>query len=422
MGLWSRLKGLFGPDPPPQDALLRTSDAPPPPVSVPAATEKNAPRPEKKPEDPLGLLRRMAPEQAVREALSRVERTTSALEAQALARWLRENARSEALPGPVKVELAEWFLARAELPLARSMLAQVASGPLGHAAPAMLRLGDLCAQEGDDDGASRWYESALALDLEFPGARERLARRSRTARAGEAGATLLAPSSAAGLGRFELLRELGRGGAGAVFLARDKRLGRELALKLYHPQARADRNARLRGEAQVAAQVGGACAVRVYDLLEDVGAIAMEHCAGASLRTRIARRDFTPEVARAWLRDVSQGLARTHAQGWVHRDLKPGNVLLRGDGRAVLTDFGLSRQAGSLAPAMEGTPAWLAPEARGGGPTDPRADVYAFGVLGLELLGTGDPVLGALLAACAPQDPAARPADGEALVERLVAP
>jgi serine/threonine-protein kinase len=355
----------------------------------------------------------------VREALARVERTSNALEAQALARWLRENARNEALPGPVKIDLAEWFLARADLPLARAMLAQVAAGPLSHAAPAMLRLGDLCAQEGDDDGASRWFESALALDLEFPGARERLARRRRTARAGEAGATLLAPSAAAGLGRFELTRELGRGGAGAVFLARDKRLGRAVALKLYHPQARADRNARLRGEAQVAAQVGGPFAVRVFDLLEDLGAIAMEHCAGGSLRPRIARKDFTRPEALGWLRDLAQGLRRTHAQGWVHRDLKPGNVLLRGDGRAVLTDFGLSRQTGSLAPAMEGTPAWLAPEARSGGPADPRADVYAFGTLAQERLGPGDNALGDLLSRCVAPSPGDRPHDGEALVALL---
>ncbi|MEZ4405806.1 MAG: serine/threonine-protein kinase [Polyangiales bacterium] len=279
----------------------------------------------------------------------------------------------------------------------------------------MMRLGELAAQRGDAAGAARWFELVMGVDLEFPGARERRARYDRPVRAGDAGATLLAPDARAGVGRYALLRELGRGGAGAVFLASDARLDRQVALKLYHPQARADRGARLRGEAQVAAAVASAHVVRVHALHESLGAIVMEYFPGGSLRARITQGNVTAGEARRWAHEVALGLAHIHAAGWVHRDLKPGNVLLRADGRAVLTDFGLARAVGHASRAMEGTAGYVAPEAQGPSAASPSHDVYAFGVMARELGLDRDGRLGPLVERCVSVDPSRRPRDGAEL-------
>jgi serine/threonine protein kinase len=192
-----------------------------------------------------------------------------------------------------------------------------------------------------------------------------------------------------------------------------------VALKIYHPQARADRHARLRGEAQVAAAVAAPTVVRVHDLFEEAGAIAMEHARGGSLRTRVARGQVSPAEAVGWLDDVARALAVTHARRWVHRDLKPGNVLLRADGRAALTDFGLARRVGVAAGAFEGTPGYIPPEAVDGAPADPVTDVFAFGALARELCPGPTGALAALVTACLDRDPVRRPRDGAELVTRL---
>jgi tRNA A-37 threonylcarbamoyl transferase component Bud32 len=412
MGLRDLFRKLFSPDPYPTPDERVDAAKPPAPRS-------SSPPPRAEP-DPIADLAGLPVPEAVRRVRvaldgARVTRTASL----SLLRWLREHAAHSDLTATARVDLADFFLTRGERDSADVILRAVAAGPLRDAPPAMMRLGDLAAQSGDAGGGLGWYESALAVDLEYPGARERHARLKKPVRAGEAGATLLAPDASQALGRFELLRELGRGGAGAVYLARDKRVGREVALKLYHPQARADRNARLRGEAQVAAAVASPCVVRVHDLFEDTGALVMEHCAGGALRTRIARGTVDPREAHGWLRDVARALAHTHARRWVHRDLKPGNVLVRADGRAVLTDYGLARRAGQPASALEGTAGYVPPEARAGGTVEPTADTYAFGALMRDLVPGAAGPLAELMAACLADDPATRPRDGAALAARL---
>jgi serine/threonine-protein kinase len=414
MGIRDFFRKLFRTDPyPVPDGADDEVDASPdpPPASAPATRIEP---------DPLSALAGLSLPEAVRQARVALDAPSiTRMASLSLLRWLRQHARHPDLAPTLRIELADFFLMRGERDVADGALRELARAEPAHAPPAMMRLGDLAAEAGDTTGALGWYESVLAIDLEYPGARERHARLRRPVRAGEAGATLLAPDASQAMGRFELVRELGRGSAGAVYLARDKRVGREVALKIYHPQARSDRNARLRGEAQVAAAVAAPTVVRVYDLLEETGALAMEYAAGGSLRLRIARATVTPVEARGWVTDVAAALARTHERGWVHRDLKPGNVLLRNDGRAVLTDFGLARKIAQSVPPAEGTVGYIPPEARGGGVAHPNADTFAFGALLRDLALDRDARYEALARACLADDPAQRPSDGAALLTHL---
>ncbi|MBL8602855.1 MAG: serine/threonine protein kinase [Myxococcales bacterium] len=351
------------------------------------------------------------------DALARVDDRTAA---QSLLRWLKQLVEGRALDAVTLVKLAEFYLARGDDPSAAAALTQVAEGSAREALYARLRLGDLAGQGGDIARALEWYEAVLADDLDFPGARERHARYKRPARAGDAGATLLAPDAGVALGRYALSRELGRGGAGAVYLADDRKLGRAVAVKIYHPSARADRGQRLRSEAQIAASIRSSFVVRVLDLQPALGALVMEHCAGGSLRGRIAHRDHGADEARRWLRELCRALAETHRAGWVHRDLKPGNVLLRRDGSVALTDFGLARRVDAEAPAMEGTAGYVPPEVLRGGRVAASADVYALGAIAAELGLADDPALGPWLARCRSSDPSQRPADAVAMLEGLL--
>jgi serine/threonine protein kinase len=159
--------------------------------------------------------------------------------------------------------------------------------------------------------------------------------------------------------------------------------------------------------------------VRVLDLLEDLGGVAMEFCSGGTLRSAISQGEVTAEQRRRWAFGVANALAVTHAAGWVHRDLKPGNVLLRADRSPVLTDFGLARRTGSNVEASEGTAGYVAPEVRSAPVADPHIDVFAFGALLRDLVGEGDSVLTGLIRAAQSSDPALRPRDGAALVKAL---
>nr|MBK7063844.1 serine/threonine protein kinase [Deltaproteobacteria bacterium] len=368
-------------------------------------------------------LRAMPPGDAVRRAVASLRSEIDPVAATGLVRMLRELSARDDLDDDAGLLLAEYFQGRGEADVAARVLESAAKRSGDGALRARLGLADLCIERGDRDAAARWLEELVACDLSFPGARERLRRLGEGARPGDAGATLLAPDARAGIGRYVLLKELGRGGAGAVFLARDERLGREVAVKLHHGGGgnREARRARMRAEAEVAEAIRSARVVRLLDVRPEQGALVMEHCAGGSLRQVIARGPVATEQARGWIRDVALALARVHDAGWVHRDLKPGNILLRADGRAVVSDLGLARRAGELADAVEGTPGFTAPEARAGEAIRPTSDVYSFGAMGLALGLGGHPAVARLLQQCLSPDPAARPADGRALVTALSA-
>lgn len=335
-----------------------------------------------------------------------------------------------ARPGEVElaVHLAELAASRGDDTLAAQLLDVLVAAPVpasrdSRADAAMRGLvlaGELAERRGDVNAALAAYERALARDVDYPRAKERAARlrEARGGRSSLAGATLLADGALA-QGRYRVLRELGRGGAGTVFAVRDLHTERVVALKLYHGRSALDRE-RLRGEARVAATLEHPGVVRIFDLDESLLAIAMEHVPGGSVRDAL-RRGAVPFVrARRWLLTAADTLAHVHARGFVHRDLKPSNWLVRADDSVVLTDFGLSRRAGALPGAAgsaeaggEGTLAYMPPEQRAGGAADPAADVHALGATMRELLsqasGAVPPELLTLALSCTARDPSARP-------------
>jgi tRNA A-37 threonylcarbamoyl transferase component Bud32 len=207
----------------------------------------------------------------------------------------------------------------------------------------------------------------------------------RTPRA--TGAATLAAGAMLG-GRFRLVRLLGRGGSGAVWAAVDTAVGQRVAVKVLHPDLDDERTReRLRREVR-AARPGHPNLVTVYDLHEDTGAVflSMELVEGESLRERLAARGrLAVEEVVAVGRQVAAALVHLHAKGLVHRDVKPGNVLVAADGAVKLCDMGLTRlvEQGTTVTETEvvvGTPAFMAPEQGAGRELSAAADVYSLGL------------------------------------------
>jgi eukaryotic-like serine/threonine-protein kinase len=200
--------------------------------------------------------------------------------------------------------------------------------------------------------------------------------------------------------RYVLRGELGRGGMATVHRALDDVLEREVAVKLLHAHL-ADDPAfldRFRREARAAAALDHPNVVAVHDWGEtDEGAyLVLQLVEGPSLRDVLRRHGrLDPGESLAVLGPAARGLGAAHAAGLVHRDVKPENLLLGRDGTVRVTDFGLARAAASAtstfgADVLVGSPHYLSPEAVRGRPLDPRADVYALGVVLFECL-TGRP-------------------------------
>jgi serine/threonine-protein kinase len=321
------------------------------------------------------------------------------------------------LPEPMLLALGSTLVDRGELDIAARVLAHATSSP------ALVLASDLYERKNDLPTALSMIERVLLRDIDQPGARERH-RRWRAALGFDAahapvaaGATVVAREPDA---PFDLLREVGRGGAGAVYEAVDRELGRHVALKVYHQPER-DRT-QLAHEARVAVMLEGPGIVRVFDVDPDHGWLALEWAQGGTLRERIRERDVGRLLPiERWAVPLAQGLARVHAGAWVHHDVKPANVLLAKSGGAILTDFGTARRAGD--PSPPGSLGYISPERMKGRPSDPRDDVYGFGrVLEDVLHVLPDEAIVAryrsLAVACTGPDEA-RPADARALLTRL---
>ena len=202
------------------------------------------------------------------------------------------------------------------------------------------------------------------------------------------------------VGRYVVARRLGAGGMGAVYVARDPELDRQVALKLLHPRLRSSDAAqsRLRREARAMARLAHGNIVAVYDVggFRDGLFLAMELIEGRTLRAWCAEPGRSwRDVLRAYL-DAGRGLEAAHAAGIVHRDFKPENVLVATGGRVAVTDFGIARAAWddlevdsatslddgdvrlTRTGALIGTPAYMAPEQLDGKRTDTRSDQYSF--------------------------------------------
>lgn len=199
------------------------------------------------------------------------------------------------------------------------------------------------------------------------------------------------------LGKYELVEEIGRGGFAVVYRATDSVLKRDIALKILHPALLADPVfvERFENDARAAAQLDHPHIITVYDLgqLEGRLYIAMQLLTGGTLASQIERKGRLPlDAVLPIIVQIAAALEYAHSQGFVHRDIKPTNVLFNARGEAIVTDFGLVKAAESSVVARSsvggvlGTPAYIAPEIWEGKGVGPGADIYALGCVLYEML------------------------------------
>lgn len=257
------------------------------------------------------------------------------------------------------------------------------------------------------------------------------------------------------LDRYRLIARLAAGGSAEVWRAHDEQLDRPVAVKRLHPHLFADNasRSRLAAEARAAARLSHPVIVGIYDVdaTGDAPALVMELVNGESLAARIDRDGaLPPREAAAIVADLAEGLFHAHQQGVIHRDIKPGNVLLDADGRTRLVDFGIAHSLAEAAARLTvtgtviGTLRSMAPEQLADTAITPRTDLYGLGVVLHEAL-TGrppyptgsplalaeaqrggppslvgvDPGLAAVVAGCLALDPADRPLHAGALADAL---
>ncbi|HEV8361169.1 MAG TPA: serine/threonine-protein kinase [Candidatus Thermoplasmatota archaeon] len=205
------------------------------------------------------------------------------------------------------------------------------------------------------------------------------------------------------LGRYRIARPLGRGGSGEVWLARDEREGREVAIKLLAGSQRRDAKAmaRFRREMRLAGALRHPGIVAVHDVEElgDDAYLVMEHMSGGSLEDRLQRGPLPEREALAIARSVLAALGALHAKGIVHRDVKPSNILLDAQGRAKLSDFTIAQEqvsgdtVGATGPgAPAGTLAYMSPEQARGVSAKPASDVYSLGATLYAMLAGHPPI------------------------------
>jgi serine/threonine-protein kinase len=209
------------------------------------------------------------------------------------------------------------------------------------------------------------------------------------------------------LGDFELVRRIGVGGMGQVYLARQRSLKRQVAIKVLRGELAANVTnlRRFQAEAEAVASLTHAHIVQVYAISEDQGLhyMALEFVDGRNLRDFLEKKGV-PELPFALevMRQIASALDRAGELGFVHRDIKPENILLSKRGEVKVTDFGLSRCFATDAPihltqsgVTMGTPLYMSPEQVRGHPVDPRSDIYSFGVTCYHMLAGEPPFRGA---------------------------
>src|SRR5262245_11790389 len=191
-------------------------------------------------------------------------------------------------------------------------------------------------------------------------------------------------------GRYRIVGLLGRGGMGEVYRADDLELDHPVSLK-FLPPALAEQPGvleRFRAEVRNARQIAHPNVSRVYDIGEARGLtfLTMEFVDGEDLATLLRRIGTLPSAkANEVARQLCAGLAAAHDKGVLHRDLKPSNVMIDGDGRVRITDFGLAVRTGESPVDFAGTPAYMAPEQFEGGPVTTRTDLYSLGLILFEI-------------------------------------
>lgn len=380
------------------------------------------------------------------------------------------------MSGPIKEEppasdadalaKADGFIERGDLGAARALLLPIEAAGGERWRDAVIRLATLDEQEGRGESAIARWQHLLAQDIDDERAWAHLRRLgsgtpARVRGPGQLGAmpTLDSPAGVS-LGRFEIIEEIGRGTFATVYLAKDRALDLELALKVLHPLARGENAAvaerRFFGEARAAARLRHPGVVAIYALDEASRTLAMELVRGGTLRQRLRKQTdgggLDPQELERLAEGLLAALAYVHRQGVVHGDLSPRNVLLREPGFPVLGDFGVAQLEDDRSLPADGggagTPLFLAPERLRGEPPTPAADLYAVGTIlwqaaagramrqhqdlvagehavrplppeTLRRLGSLGPRLSRLLEALLAPHPAARPANAQAALDLL---
>lgn len=204
-------------------------------------------------------------------------------------------------------------------------------------------------------------------------------------------------------GRYELREPIATGGMATIYKAWDTRVERIVAVKVLRSLAKEDRRAieRFRREAYAAARLSHPNAVTIYDFLEERGEhyLIMEFVEGVNLKQYLAQKNIlSPQEAVQITSQVCSVLQLAHAHGFIHRDIKPQNIMITPDGQAKLTDFGIVRviEAAGLTKTgiVLGTADYLAPEQARGEPLSPASDLYSLGVVLYEMLAGRPPFVG----------------------------
>jgi serine/threonine protein kinase len=215
----------------------------------------------------------------------------------------------------------------------------------------------------------------------------------------------MADSTPSRLGRFQILKELGRGAMGVVYEAQDPALDRTVALKTVllagDPSERTAYEARFMQEARAAGRLSHPAIITIYDVGQegDLAWIAMERLHGVDLRQQLGQGRPPARAALTIASQVAEGLAYAHQHGVVHRDIKPANIMLLRGGRSKIMDFGIARlQVSDIKTqtgVVMGTPKYMSPEQLAGRPLDHRSDIFSLGAVIYEMLAGAPPFTGA---------------------------
>jgi pentatricopeptide repeat protein len=196
-------------------------------------------------------------------------------------------------------------------------------------------------------------------------------------------------------GRYEIIEELGAGGMGRVYRAHDTKLNEEVALKLIRPEIGLDKRTieRFQNEIKLTRKITHKNVCRMYDFHEEGKTLylTMEYVRGEDLKSFIKRsKVLSTGTALSITQQVAEGLGEAHKLGVIHRDLKPGNIMIDKEGQAKIMDFGIARaireKGITMAGALVGTPEYMSPEQVEGKEADPRSDIYALGVILFEMV------------------------------------